>query len=396
MLRNREPDRDQRFPRPLSYVAVSQLCTGSASWALLIAAYGYATYHLHATPLQAGLVGVAWGAPPVLLGWLVGRLVDQLGPKWIAVCSGVANVVVSLALAVSPSWRLLLLLMLCAGVARAVNQPALDALPSWLVRAVDHRVSSAWLGLATHIPLVTGPVVAAGLISLSGYASVYLVNAGLHLAGLLIITPIRTRTRPDGTEIRLPRRAHRRRPAARAILALSFVVAISYSCYDVLEMFYVRDTLHSGIGVYTALQVLYGTGLLITAVFVMRHTHILTSYRALGAVVVFLGLSEVVYVLTDQLWVCAAGAVLFGVATALFAPMCRASLLAAAPVERHGATMAAWRSTQSAGNVIPPLALGAIGQAVGSRPTMIATAALVVVAGLAAPRIRTTHVGDTP
>ena len=57
--------------------------------------------------------------------------------------------------------------------------------------------------------------------------------------------------------------------------------------------------------------------------------------------------------------------------------------------------MAAWRSTQSAGNVIPPLALGAIGQAVGSQPTMIATAALVVVAGVAALPIRTARVGDS-
>jgi sugar phosphate permease len=171
-------------------------------------------------------------------------------------------------------------------------------------------------------------------------------------------------------------------------LALSFVVAISYSCYDVLEMFYVRDTLHSGFAVYTALLVLYGTGLLITATFVMRHTHILSSDRALGPIVVFLGLSEVAYVLTDRLWVCSTAAVLLGVAAALFAPMCRASLLAATPVGRHGATMAAWRSTQSAGNVIPPLAIGAIGQAVGSQPTMIATATLVIVAGLAAWPIR--------
>lgn len=388
-VRERRPERDQGFRSPLSYVAASQLCTGSAFWALLIAAYGYAIYHLHATPGQAGLLSLAWGAPPVLLGWPVGRLVDLRGPKSVAIYSGTVNIAVSLALAAMPSWRLLLGLMLCAGVARAVNQPALDAMPSWLVRAVDHRVSSAWLGLAMHLPLLAGPLLAAGLISLAGYACVYLVNAGLHVAALLAIAPVRTRNCADDTGEQAPRdRYLLRRTAARPILALSFVVAISYSFYDLLEMFYVRDTLHSGFRMYTALLVLYGLGLLITAAFLMRHPRFLPLPRALGPIVVFLGLSEIAYVLTARLWVCSAAAVLLGVASALFAPTCRTGLLAAAPVDRHGAVMAAWRSTQSAGSVIPPLALGTISQAAGARPTMITTAALVVVAGLAGWPIR--------
>ncbi|MGH3661593.1 MAG: MFS transporter [Micromonosporaceae bacterium] len=366
----------------LAPVVASQLLTGTASWSLLIGVLGYATYELHAGPFQAGLLGLAWGTPPVLFGILVGRLIDAYGPKLIVAVSGVGSIAISLWLVFAPGWWLLLALVLLTGVARAFNQPAIDAMPTWLTRPVDHHTSSVWHGFATNVPMVVGPLVAAGMITLAGMPSLYLVNAALHALSLLMLLWVRTR----GCVVpvaegggRLPRTR-----GARAVLALSFVVWVSYASYDVLEALYVRDVLSSGVSVFTLLQAAFGVGLLATSVAMTRFSRGLTSYRALAASVVFMGCAEAVYVATDRLWISVCGAVLFGVGVALFGPMCRASLLEAVPPDQHGAAMATWRSAQSAGSVIPLLALGAVGQLLGPQLTMVSTSVMVVTAGLLA------------
>lgn len=371
---------------PLVPLVLSQLLTGTASWALLIGVLGYATYELHADPLQAGMLGLAWGAPPVLLGIFVGRLIDARGPKVVAVLSGVFSIAVSLGLALSPRWELLLALVLFSGVGRAFIQPAVDAMPTWLPRRVDHRTSSVWLGFATNVPVVAGPLVSAGMISLGGTSAVFVVNAVMHLVSLMIMVSMRTRRPPAVAQDGVARADRARRVlqvrGVRAILGLSLVVWLSYGCYSVLEILYVRDILQSPVGVFTMLQTLFGVGLLMTNLVLVRFADVLTSRRALVASVVFIGVAEALYVCSSQIAVSAGGALLWGIGAAVFGPVCRASLLQSMPDSQHGEAMAAWRSVQSVGSVIPPLAVGTVGQVLGTQLTMIATSAMVVIAGL--------------
>ncbi|WIM99839.1 MFS transporter [Actinoplanes oblitus] len=368
----------------LAPLAISQLFTGTASWSLLIGILGYATYQLRAEPLQAGLLGLAWGLPAVFLGPLAGRLIDGRGPKPVALVSGAFSIAISLCLALAPGWELLLALVLLAGVGRAFMQPAIDAMPTWLARQPDERVASLWLGFATNVPVVLGPVVAAGTLSAGGMTAMFLVNASLHVLSLLIVGPLPARTRPAGDDGPagaagtwwLPRS-----PRTRAILVISLLVWLSYGCYSVLEILYVRDVLDSPVETFTVLQMIFGTGLLVTNLVLLRFPDALTSYRILLASVVFIGLAEIVYVGSSSVVVSAIGSLCWGLGAAVFGPACRASLLVSVPPDQHGAIMALWRSVQSAGSVVPPLLVGVAGQALGTQLTMIVTSVVVVLAG---------------
>jgi sugar phosphate permease len=107
-----------------------------------------------------------------------------------------------------------------------------------------------------------------------------------------------------------------------------------------------------------------------------------TSRRVLLASVVFIGVVEALYVCSSKAVVSAVGALLWGIGAAVFGPVCRASLLESVSDEQHGEVMAAWRSVQSAGSLVLPLVVGAIGQWVGTQLTMIGTSVMVVITGL--------------
>lgn len=376
---------DERKPNSLVPLIFSQLFTGTASWSLLIGVLGYATYQLHAEPLQAGMLGLVWGAPPVLLGILVGRLIDARGPKLVATVAGLGSITASLGLVLLPGWELLLALVLLSGMGRAFVQPAVDAMPTWLAHGVDHRASSVWLGFATNVPVVLGPLVSVGMISLGGIASVFWISAAMHLASLVITISMRVR-RPRGHLYELAEPTGvlpvLRLKIVRSILALSLAVWLSYGCYTILEILYVRDVLKSTVNMFTLLQTSFGAGLLITNSVLVRFMQVLTSRRTLIISVVFIGITEALYVCSSKAVVSAVGALLWGIGAAVFGPVCRASLLESVPDEQHGEVMAAWRSVQAAGSLVSPLVVGTVGQLIGTQLTMIGTSVMVVIAGL--------------
>ena len=69
--------RDRRF----LVLTVGHALNGIGSWAALIAIWGYAAYQFGLGPAHLGLLALAWGVPPVLLGPVAGVAIDRLGPR---------------------------------------------------------------------------------------------------------------------------------------------------------------------------------------------------------------------------------------------------------------------------------------------------------------------------
>ncbi len=362
-----------------------QLLAGIAQWAMLLGVLDYASYTLHVGAFRIGVAGLAWGAPPAVSGSLVGRLIDARGPRPVAASAGVCGVAVSLGLALSPSWNALLGLLALAGMSRALIRPAIDAMPSWLPQQIDHGTSSVWLGFGNSAPIVLGPLAAAGFLAVGGATVVFLATAAMYAAALLVLARTRARRRPEARAAQpgQPAAAQpvRRAPAARLVLGVSLIVWISYGCFSVLEILYVRDVLRSPMWVFVVLQVLFGVAMLITSLVLSRCPSLLGRRGALVAAVLLTGFAEMLYVISNRFFIAACGVTLWGAATAVFGPVCRVRLLDAIPAERHGAAMAAWRQGQAVGNVLPPLAAGSLAQLIGIQLTLISAAAMVVITG---------------
>jgi DHA1 family inner membrane transport protein len=367
-------------------VVSGQLLAGIAQWAMLLGVLDYASYTLHVGAFRIGVAGLAWGAPPAVSGSLVGRLIDAHGPRRVAAFAGVCGVAASLGLALSPSWYALLGLLALAGLSRALIRPAIDAMPSWLPQQIDHGTSSVWLGFGSSAPIVLGPLAAAGIMAVGGTADVFGATAGMYAAALLLLVRARTRRRPAAMAAQPGQPAAvqrvRRLPAARLVLGVSLIAWISYGCFSVLEILYVRDVLRSPMWVFIVLQVLFGVGMLTTSLALSRCPSLLGRSGALVAAVLLTGFAEMLYVISNRFFIAACGVTLWGVATAVFGPVCRVRLLTVTPAERHGAAMAAWRQGQAVGNVLPPLAAGSIAQLIGIQLTLISAAGMVVITGV--------------
>lgn len=377
-----------------------QLLAGVAQWAMLLGVLDYASYLLHVGAFQISVAGLAWGAPPALSGALVGRLIDARGPRLVAASAGACGVAVSLGMALLPGWDALLALLVLAGMSRALIRPAIDAMPSWLPQQIDHGTSSVWLGFGASAPIVFGPLAAAGLMAAGGPADVFLATAAMYAAAFLVVVRTRARRRPAARAAQpgAPAAAQpvRRLPGAGSVLGISLIAWISYGSFGVLEILYVRDVLRSPMWVFVVLQVFFGVGLLVTNLALSRFPSLLGRRGALVASVLLTGFAEMLYVISNRFFIAACGITLWGVATAVFGPVCRVRLLNATPEERHGAAMATWRQGQAVGNVLPPLVAGSVAQLIGVQFTLISAAGMVVITGVWAwltPRLRAEEAG---
>ncbi|HLX50137.1 MAG TPA: MFS transporter [Streptosporangiaceae bacterium] len=363
-----------------------QLLAGTAQWAMLLGVLDYASYTLHVGAFRIGLAGLAWGAPPAVSGSLVGRLIDGRGPRLVAASAGACGVAASLGLALSPSWNVLLGLLVLVGMSGALIRPAIDAMPSWLPQQIDHGTSSVWLTFGSSAPVVLGPLAAAGILAAGGTADLFGATAAMYAAALLVLVRTRARQRPAAAAAQPGQpgavQPVRRIPAARSVLGISLIVWVSYGCFSVLEILYVRDVLRSPMWVFIVLQVLFAAGGLITNLALSRRPGLLGRHGALVAAVLLTGFAEMLYVISNRFFIAACGVTLWGAATAVFSPVCRVRLLNAIPAERHGAAMAAWRQGQAVGNVLPPLAAGGIAQLIGIQFTLISAAGMVVITGV--------------
>ncbi len=391
--------------RALLPLVSGQLLAGIGQWAMLLGVLDYAGYELHVGAFRIGVAGLAWGAPPAVSGSLVGRLIDARGPRPVAASGGVCGVAASLGLALLPSWNALLGLLVLGGMSQALIRPAIDAMPSWLPQQIDHGTSSVWLGFGNGAPIVLGPLVAAGILAAGGPADVFVATAATYATALLVLAWTRARQRPTATAAQSgqpgqPGTAQpvRRVPAARLVLGISLIVWISYGCFSVLEILYVRDVLRSTMWVFVVLQLLFGAGLLIANLALSRWPSVLGRRGAFVAALLVTGLAEMLYVISNRLLIAACGVTLWGAVTAIFGPACRVRLLDATPAERHGAAMAAWRQGQAVGSVLPPLAAGSVAQLIGTQLTMISAAGMVVITGVWAwltPHLRARDAGES-
>ena len=156
---------------------VAEAISAIGTWATLIAIWGYAAYEFDATAGEVSLFGVALTAPAVVLGPVVGSVVDRFGPRLTLGLAKTAGVLASLALLLADDFRTLALLSVIHGVVGAFTNPALQALPPRIVPDSELARANALVSLTDEFAIVMGPVVGAVAIGAFGFRGAFVVDA---------------------------------------------------------------------------------------------------------------------------------------------------------------------------------------------------------------------------
>ncbi len=254
-------------------------------------------------------------------GWFGGRLVDQIGPRrivlWASALYGTGYVL----LFITTTLALEVLALIVVGVARMLMEPALKAM---IVRLGG---ASGQLFRIRYLILVVSAAVAplcVAFVPMEQFAHVFLAAAGLHAVGAIVgFSDALTDTRARGQTST--------RDGAAALPARFTVALISLSGLAFLTVFSQLETnlpLHllannpqDGLELYRYILLANALIALAMVFFVeavgwdtTRPGWIAVGTLALGAAVTCLFLG-------DQIWVIAAGVVLFTIAEVLLFPL---------------------------------------------------------------------------
>ncbi|BCJ59069.1 hypothetical protein Jiend_24910 [Micromonospora endophytica] len=205
---------------------------------------------------------LAASLPLVLLAPLTGRLADRVDSRTLLVGAGLAQSAICLALAYAAHPLLVVSLVALLASGLAVTQPVLSALIPTMVRAADLPRATALNQTAGTLGVLAGPAVAGFLVGWFGSRVPLLVGAASYLALVLAGLLIRTRrggarpaTSAASSDTATPAGAGanwrlRHDPLLLAMVATLAGVIAAVGAINVIEVFYIRETLGASASVY--------------------------------------------------------------------------------------------------------------------------------------------------
>ncbi|WP_349879442.1 MFS transporter [Micromonospora sp. HUAS YX12] len=233
--------------------------------------------------------------PLVVLAPLTGRLADRVDSRVLLVAAGLAQGAVCLALAYARDPVLVIALVALLATGLAVTQPAIAALVPVMVRPEDLPRAGALNQTAGTLGALAGPALAGLLVGQFGTRVPLLVDAFSYLAlvaaGLLIRTRRGGRRAPGGvaTAVAPPWRL-RRDPLLTVMVGSVAAVVGAVGAVNVIEVFFIRETLGSSTTVYGLVTGSWTLGIVLGAWLFARVARRLADDGALlGAGLVLLG-----------------------------------------------------------------------------------------------------------
>lgn len=208
--------------------------------------------------------------PLVVLAPLAGRLADRVDSRRLLVTVGLvqAALCVLLAYAEHPVLVIGLVALLACGL--AVTQPCLAALLPAMVRPDDLPRASAVNQTAVSLGALAGPVLAGLLVGQFGTRVPLLLDAVSYLA--LVVAGLLLRTRRGGRRTATatattatgpaPAWRLRRDPLLLAVVVTTAAVIAAIGGINVIEVFFIRDTLDSSATSYGLVGAAWMAGML--------------------------------------------------------------------------------------------------------------------------------------
>lgn len=224
---------------------------------------------------QAGAGGVAVSGlllaaalPLAVLAPVTGRIADRVDSRKLLIVAGLGQAAVCVALAFAEHPVLIIALVAVLATGLAVTQPTLAALLPAMVRREDLARASGINQTAGLVGMLIAPALAGVLVGQFGARVPLLLDAVTYLslvaAGLLIRTRRSPAAQPTATAT-VRWRLRDDRLVAVMVGAIAAVV-LGVGAINVIEVFFIRDTLGASTTVYGLVSATWTGGMLLGSV----------------------------------------------------------------------------------------------------------------------------------
>jgi MFS family permease len=384
--------------RDFSLFWLALLATGFAS-RMIAVAVGWQVYSIHENPLDLGLIGLAEFLPLPLLALPAGHVADRLPRKAVFMAATVLDGAITgllLAVTISGASQLwpFLALAFASGVAAALGWPAARSLPPMLVSA-DHLASAmAYRSIAFQVASIVGPAMGGVLFAVQAEL-VYIVAAGMFLASLVCLIPVRVppvaglvEEVGDRAVERLLAgiRFVRRTPVLLGAITLDLVAVLFGGAMALLPLFAksILDTGPVGLGILRSAP---AVGALLGAVWLTRRPVGGNAGRTLLLVVVVFGAAHVVFGLSKS-FPLSVGALVVAGFSDMFSMNIRAMIVAlATPDDLRGRVNAVEMVFISASNELGAFESGVAAALIGAVPAVVLGGVVTIAVAVAWGRV---------
>jgi MFS family permease len=370
---------------------IATLESGLGTWMATIALTADVTARTN-SPWWVSALFLVTFMPSIVVGLLLGPLVDRLSRKRLVIGADLVRLVVFVLLALSGSAVEIVVLAAVAGVANSFFQPAVLAGVPNLVDEEELAHGTSLLQATSWAATAIGPVIGGLLVSAAGVHLVYWINAATFLASAVLLLRIPARLLQSEQAIT---RGHWRDladgfAAFRTSLALlTVLVAFSFAMIEaglinVSEIFLAEHALHRGAFGYGLLWTATGIGLVAGSLLsggLLEHRDVRTLYPLVflvwAAGVLGAGVSP-------SIWVAALAMVLSGFGNGVAFPLTVVIVQRATTDAVRGRAFTVIISLHNAVLGLSMVAAGALTDAVGPRWVYVAGAASLLLGGITA------------
>jgi MFS family permease len=222
----------------------------------------------------AGIL-LAVAVPPVVIGPFAGRLADRVDSRTLVVTVGLIQVAICVALAYATSPAVIIGLMAALAVGFSIVSPTMSALTPLMVGRENLARAGGIGQTASTVGMLAAPALGGVLVGAFGARVPLLIDAATYLAlpaaGLLIRTRRGGRFRPPADPTATspvagsPTYRIRRDGLLFPVFLMVGAVVAAISAVNVVDVFFVRQTLHSSSTVYGLIGAVWLAGMVLGA-----------------------------------------------------------------------------------------------------------------------------------
>jgi MFS family permease len=363
----------------------SALGTGAGYVALLLLAYEQ--------------LGSAWGAtavliadlaPAMLLGPLLGGLIDRTSRLGCAIAADVIGALAFTGLVLAEGTLALVALALAAGLGTALLRPATCALLPSIVHPTRLTAANGMFGAVREIGQLIGPAIAGALLLIAAPGLVLALNAITFAVSALFLSRLRGHVRAaqqtDEPELAGPTGVAGvlRDPLVRSLVLTSGGVMLVAGATNVAELVLARDQLHGGGTGFALLVSAFGCGMLAGSLLGPRDD--LGLRRRYLAAIAALAFGLLGTAAAPVLPLAMLAFALAGIGNGLFLVTVRVLMQKLIPEPAHGRAFGLLDAIDSWGFGAAIVAGGALAAGVGGRVTFAIAGAAALLVLIAAAR----------
>jgi MFS family permease len=259
--------------------------------------------------------------PTVIVGLLLGPLLDRLERRSLMIAADAVRVGVFVALPFAPNAATVVALAAVAGLATGFFRPAVYAGVPNLVPDEELPRANALLQGIENLSWAVGPLLGGVLTAAAGPSAAYTINAASFLVSILLVVRIPARmlqseralSRGHWRDLGDGFRAALRSPSMRAVLVAWGIASLATGAANVAEIFLAQQTFSAGDVGYGLLYGAMGAGLVLgsfSSAAVLARSGVARTY---GASLTLMAMGYVGAALSPNVWVAAVCVLFAGV-----------------------------------------------------------------------------------